>query len=105
MKYWSIIKDFFIVFDEFKESGWRVSESIVTNAIVLVAAAVLLIFGVDLGLTGVDTAAIATFIVTIVNIVLRYRSGGGQTKLKIKKQEAKFEKDIKEINVLEETEK
>lgn len=81
MKYWELFKDLFIVFDEYKESGWRLSEAMIANMIVLVSSALVLIFGVDLGLTDLETGAVATGIMSVVGIILRLRSKGGEIKI------------------------
>ena len=52
MKYIDLIKDFFMVFSEFKDSGFRPSEAIIINGIIFLASAALL-FGFDLGVTEV----------------------------------------------------
>jgi hypothetical protein len=86
--------DCFMVYDELKESGWRPSETLVTSAILVLSSAGILMFGV--GISEVEAAAIAAGIVGILNFVLRLRSKGGESKVKIKKAEVKQKKILEE---------
>lgn len=82
IKYFGLIKDFFMVYDELKDSGYRPSEAMIVNAVLLVSSALVIIFGVDLQLTDVESYAIAGAIFSFINIIVRFRSKGGQSKLK-----------------------
>ena len=82
IKYWGLFKDLFVVLDDLKDSGWRLSEAIVTNVIILLASAVILLFGVDLGLTELEVGAMAAAVMSVVGIIIRLRSSGGVIKIK-----------------------
>lgn len=83
MKYLSFIKDLFLVIDEYKDT--RISEAMIVHTLVLLSSGLILFFGIDLGFTQAEYAAIAAGIYSIVGIIVRYRSKGGVSKLKEKK--------------------
>ena len=82
IKYWGLFKDLFVVLDDLKDSGWRLSEAIVKNVIILLASAVILLFGIDLGLTELEVGAMAAAVMSVVGIIIRLRSSGGVIKIK-----------------------
>ena len=88
-----------MVFSDFKDSGFRPSEAIIVNVIILLGSAALL-FGFDLGITEVEAAVLATGAMSVIGIILRFRSSGGESKLKVEVKEAKAAKDNRLADIL-----
>ena len=82
LKIINYIKDAFLVYDDYKKSGARLSEAMVTNALMLVSS-MLVGFGlISTGFTDEEVMAIGTGIYAAINLVIRLRSDGGKIKVR-----------------------
>jgi len=80
LRWLEIVKDAFLVYDDFRDSGQRVSKEMFSGAIGLVSSAAVLVWGV--GLENEDIMAGGAFLYSLYFMFLRYRSDGGKIKLK-----------------------
>lgn len=74
------LKDLFIV--NKPGGGTRLSESMITNAIVLASSALIAAGGASQAITSAEQAAIGGCVYAFWNISVRWRSKGGDIKLK-----------------------
>lgn len=75
-----IVKDAFLVYDDFKDSGQRISKEMFSGAIGVLSSVAVLIWGV--GLENEAIMAGGTFLYSLYFMFLRYRSDGGKIKLR-----------------------
>jgi len=78
------LKDLFIV--NTPEGGTRLSESMITNTVVLISSALVAVGGVGQAVAGAEITAITAGLMAVGNVVIRLRSQGGTIKAKDKKE-------------------
>lgn len=84
LKIINYIKDAFLIYDDYRESGFRISESLVFQAVVFLFSIVVGIGAINAAPSEAETAAIATGVYAVINYYFRLRSQGGKAKLRDK---------------------
>jgi len=77
MKWLSLIKNFYVVWDEYSKTH-RISESMVTNTVILISSILVYSGVMDVGFEQQDVAAISAGIMSVIGIIVRLRSKGGK---------------------------
>ena len=81
IKWINLFKDAFMVYDELKDSGWRISKTMATSTIMILSSIIVLTGIVDTGFTDAEIMAIGTGIYSSVIAIIRVFSDGGRIKL------------------------
>jgi hypothetical protein len=87
-----LIQSAFLIYDDYKDNGQRISESMVFSVVMLLGSALVLFGVIPTGFAEQDAMAIGTGLYALGNMILRLRSKGG----KIKLVDSGSHKDIKE---------
>lgn len=77
----NVIKDAFLVYDEYKDNGQRLSESMIISALMLVSSALVGFGVISTGFTEENIMALGAGVYAAVNMVIRLRSKGGKIKV------------------------
>ncbi len=81
-KVFEILKKAFIVYDEYRDSGYRLSHEMIIHALVLVSSAAVGFGLIPVDFQESDIIAAGTAVYALVSMVARMRSEGGKIALK-----------------------
>lgn len=81
IKWINILKDAFLIYDDFKDSGQRLSVTMVTAGLMVISSVLVLTGIIPTGFTDAEVMAIGTGIYSLVIMVIRLFSDGGKIKL------------------------